>query len=544
MDSAIEYYQLGKIRTVAATDAKSLYTHSIGVAAKQFVCPECGEYVGFVLPTNRTPHFKHARQNEVTKECERRVSSQNYNNSIYERLGLPLYLRKFSEEQYELCIGFYGLDESLITDVEMDNLKVTIKSYDASRSEVGTNYLINHTNFKSESSNLMKVDFISSRYIVHYSPSSKVVKIKEKWGDFIEGIPDGGALFTFNEYGGRKIRINDEITTQTEYLYLCRNELLTQNYSSIEISNSGSIILRRDEKIESYKIYKICFKPQNDRQFLKLIEFCREHFKVSLLLSSASLIPVWPPTVQSDNQINCIRSYNNFFLLKNFDKEFTAVYSHYENNHNRITGKFVGEDTKLIEIHIPTIELALTIRGKNSSIYAVLRKKEMNIKCYKNSILIQDLNGNRLESAQLSNLPYRNAINIYSDSRSSILHFHNEKVTKYKIKSAKQHVIEDLTYGDKIVEVSAGQFYGLLKFIEEESIINQVNNGDDIFNRLIRLKGPFVKPPYFVKSIISQIEESSQLKMLLKSYLSLNKIPIEGLKILRSIQKNEGGKYK
>lgn len=538
METAIDYYEIGKVRTITASHAKSLFHTSIGTGTERFVCPECGDYVAFVRGNNVKPHFKHAKLNETTKDCERRVNSQPSYTSIHEKLGLPLYLRNYSMNQYELCIGFYKLGYKLLENIAKEHAKINIRPFEMVHSIKRENiYLLNQSNFLPESTTLLKVDYIATKYIIQCSNLKYESQLKEQWGGFVEGILSDGALFTYNEYGGRKIRINDEITTGTEYLYLCKNEHLLLGNESISHSFCGTIVVFNGAKLEELSIYKINFTPQNDQQFWRLIKLCRDCFKVSLVSKSASIVPIWPPTVLNDNHIGCLRKYNNFFLLKD-SKNDTVVSSYVGATSTKLSSKVIDKNTKLLEIYVPSSGLALAIHGS----YTMLQKSPRNIKSYRNSIRVHDHNNKELDVQKNRILPVEKTIRIFSESRCSILHTHGGIFTQYKLNGSSPLEINNLAQNDEIIEISGGRHHNLLRFNGTSDSNNILVDERIIYNKLTRLNGPYVSPPYWIRKLTIQLRPNSKLRGLLRYYLMLNRIPVEGLKVLKvmSNQRKDG----
>lgn len=219
MEKARDYYSN---KLLIAQEVKGIYQQTISAIDKKFICPECGEYVAFVSGNKKKPYFRHCNSNEYTKNCDFRTQTQTY-SSIYEKLGLPMYIKKVGENYYELFIGFYKLEEYILKLAEDLDCNVDITKAGENEEQIET-YSINSNRFSINSTSLIRVDFISFRYHLKYNSTRVGKYLLERWGNNIEGILDSGTLFEFNENGGRKIRINDEITTNTDY-YLIAKEV-------------------------------------------------------------------------------------------------------------------------------------------------------------------------------------------------------------------------------------------------------------------------------------------------------------------------------
>ncbi|EPY09175.1 hypothetical protein PAALTS15_00905 [Paenibacillus alvei TS-15] len=458
-------------------------------------------------------------------------SNSHFFKSIFERLGLPVYLRKDGDDRFDLYIGFYSLDESLFSNAEKDKLKITINPYQKdSLFKNSISFMIDRNNFLVGTTTLLKIDYISPRYSITCSLSQYEGMIYERWGNYVEGILKEGALFSHNDQGGRKIRINDEITTDTEYLYLCTNEQLLDRHKDIQRTYCGMISLLHSDRENFYNVYKIVFKPQSDQRFKELFKFCRDYFKVSLLSKPVRFDALWPPTIQRDNQLSCINSKDNLFLLKSDDTELLRAYSHNGLQHEELQGMVLNNKTKLLAINISDGEAAITIAEKYTSIHSVVQKFNKVIKSYRNSMCITDIKGIQIKGGTTQVLPYKGILKVSSESRSSILRIRNNNICQYNIK-ASNISIDNLSFGDELVAVINGQFISLINFARNHPI-NSVLSDEEIFRQLIKFKGPFIKPPSWVKRILILLRDQPRTRKIIKSYVNKNEMPIKAHNIL------------
>lgn len=441
-----------------------------------------------------------------------------------------MYLRKDVNNRFNLYIGFYSLDESLFSKAEKDKLKITINPYQKDISKCSISYMIDRNNFLVGTTTLLKIDYISPRYSITCSLPQYEGMINERWGNYVEGILSDGALFSHHDQGGRKIRINDEITTDTEYLYLCRNEKLLERQKDIEKTYCGTISLLCNDREKFYNIYKIVFKPQSDQQFRELFKLCRDYFKISLLSKPVRFEALWPPTIQRDNQLSCINSQDNFFLLKSDDAELLRAYSHNGLQHEELQGMVLNNNTKLLTINIPDGGAAITIAEKYTSIHSVLQKFNKVIKSYENSICITDIKGIQIKGGATYVLPYKGILKVSSESRSSILHIRNNNICQYKINDSNIN-IDNLSFGDELVAVINGQLVSLINFVRNHPA-NSVLSDEQIFRRLINLKGPLIKPPSWIKKLLILLRDQPRTRKIIKSYVNKNEMPIRAYNIL------------
>ena len=88
MKTAIDCYARGKQREANADEYSRMRSYSQG----RFICPECGELV-HLTGSKYSNHFSHYKKTDISAQCDRRVDGMP-TQSVYERIGLPLYLRK------------------------------------------------------------------------------------------------------------------------------------------------------------------------------------------------------------------------------------------------------------------------------------------------------------------------------------------------------------------------------------------------------------------------------------------------------------------
>ena len=90
MKKAIDCYARGKQKEVSADEYNRNYSYD----RDRFICPACGENV-FLTGNGKSNHFSHYKKSSTSIDCDRRVDGVS-TESIYERVGLPMYIRKKS----------------------------------------------------------------------------------------------------------------------------------------------------------------------------------------------------------------------------------------------------------------------------------------------------------------------------------------------------------------------------------------------------------------------------------------------------------------
>lgn len=108
MKTAIDFYERGKEKESNAED----YNHLLRFPADRFICPACGERV-FLTRGKYTNHFSHFKKNDEHDDCDRRVDGIS-TESLYERIGLPLYISRDTDKGFSLYVSFRAIKAKTI----------------------------------------------------------------------------------------------------------------------------------------------------------------------------------------------------------------------------------------------------------------------------------------------------------------------------------------------------------------------------------------------------------------------------------------------
>lgn len=292
MRYAIDRYAVGHETEVCSVDFENQYF--IPGRRNRFYCPECGEIVYFRDRGGSHPsQFYHQEKTERTPECDRRVDGRS-ELSLSQRVGLPLFLTGIVKNRFQLSVGFPALGSDMLEKATAAGCNVEISSGDRFRS-----VKVDQTNFFSNSITLVPVDFVppnGKNYVITASGSRSVFGLQRKWSDYADGFERDGAVFTYDETGGRKIRRGDSISTNRSYYLAVRNKL--PQYPQIHQEFIGTLDVGKD----SFSILKIEIMATTDDQgiFSAISTYLNQHFGVWLLECQPELIPVWPPVIQQD----------------------------------------------------------------------------------------------------------------------------------------------------------------------------------------------------------------------------------------------------
>ena len=284
MDTALDLLNPGSPTEVSGDK----YTRSYSVDEKRFICTVCGEYVS--LRTNG--YFYHRKRTEDSL-CDLRVESKNAgNSSIYYRVGLPIYLRRFDSRSFRLYMGFYALSNSAMSLLIQSHSVVRIEDQD--RRYEPMVYNVNNENFSCVEPRLIPISFIPQhnyKITVTDRPQSNINTI---WSDYADTMSYDGALFTHHNNGGRKIRRGDSIETGTEYYLVTRYKPF--QIKGMSLQYEGLITLQSKQ---FFQVYIVKFDA-GEKQFSNLRDYCLTNFKVNLVYKKPRIIPLWPPVIQQN----------------------------------------------------------------------------------------------------------------------------------------------------------------------------------------------------------------------------------------------------
>lgn len=357
MKTALDCYGRGKQKESDADE----YTVGSFYSRERFICPECGEFV-HLRRSKYSNYFAHYKRQNTTAECDRRVGGEP-TDSIYERIGLPIYIRSVGKDAFELNLGFKALPESLMKDAEQYKIKVSI---DCEKS-----YFVNRERFSEKGTVLIPIHHIPKlerRYRLLYSPADKATRIIKHWADYADGFSYEGAFFTISEQGGKKIHHGDNISTEVEY-YWIRKSSYIPNMSGLKSEKIGILRLQDD----SWFVYKVILSSNiSDSAFEHLAYYFREHLKLYLLEKEPKYIPLWPPLIKQEDEYlvdDDIRSKVYGCVMSGNDEPKTYIY-----NGVLSIPREINYREKMLAVNIDTNDVLINIDRKYISSGTRFRK--------------------------------------------------------------------------------------------------------------------------------------------------------------------------
>lgn len=286
MKTAIDFYARGKQKEASADDydRKSFYIKS------RFICPECGETV-HLTGSKYSNHFSHSKKTDISAECDRRIEGES-TESVYERIGLPIYIRKDINNNFFLYLGFKALPASIMENAEREHISVKIAGERI--------YSVNRERFSTENTSFIQIDYVpmsEQKYCISFEPANKAYMITKHWADFADGFSFQGALFSVTEHGGKKIRHGDSISSDLEYYWVRRQPQLPGSVPGIKMILVGKLMCQSGH----YFVFQGKFSSDiSNGQFNELTTYLREYLRVHLLEKQPEFVPVWPPVIRRE----------------------------------------------------------------------------------------------------------------------------------------------------------------------------------------------------------------------------------------------------
>lgn len=520
MFTALDNYAPGKQKEVNAHEVDKV-THSyISAEFGRFRCPECGERVSFYPSTvmftgnKKRAFFKHQRENEFTKECELRDSGSG-NVSTYERLGQDIFLKKCGYREFQVLMAFEPLGESAISKYQMLGAKLMIIPENGSA--VSQQVLnVNNISFYSKKTTLIELEHVANSYAIRML----YAELGDKWADHADGFTSAGAVFSFSETGGRKLRKGTTISMGEDYYLMVEQTRSRSVPSALCFRDMG--ILRGDRR--TYTVGKIHISnldvKSNDYYTIK--HYFERYYDLTLLIKESEFIPLWPPAVEVDNHYSFIWSKKSVLGYISSGNENPNVFCYSRTSINRIPC-----ENDIVEIDLSQEDVDISVDKKfTGKLYHLHQNKTddtgVNVK-----LDILDIEGNKWECRNYEEVPPRGIINIRADVSVIIIHVHQGYSERYTLNQGKEYKIENIKNGDSLFFAS-DYFIGTMTFLEHRK-----TSSDETINKYVdhHYKGQFISTPKWISGIL-KFDISNALQSNIIKYLREGKIPVNEARYL------------
>lgn len=503
MKTALDYYVRGKQKESNADDYNSNSSYVKG----RFICPECGEPV-HIRPSKYANFFVHYSRTNENDECDRRVDG-NSSESIYERMGLPLYIKKDNQNHFFLYMLFRAIPEELLKKAEKNKAFIAVD---------GKKYFINSERFSTENSVLLPIDYIplsNQNYHLKVAPNSISPAIEKYWSTYADSFTYDGGLFTVTESGGRRIRHGDNIATDTEYYWVRRQIDLPSFYSGICMNRIGELIL----KDRTWSVYKGYFSSSiSDSEYRLLTDYLRENLRVHLIEKVSEVIPLWPPMIKDEDGYKYKPIDKRVFgrIISGNDNPKTYLYRNISSDPEEIS-----VNDGVVEFYTRNSEIVINVDRKyisGGTTFSIEKRKAQTI----------------IEEPKVEfddNILYVNGL----DSKEVIVIRKDGQILRCKNET--ELVLKDLNNGDVVLLVGHYHLFNLY-FVElEKDEDNRINETElkKAFSKFSNAKA--VKLPHELRKRLNLlIIEDKELKSIIEEVLQSGEISYP---LLRTLWGNE-----
>lgn len=363
MNTAIDFYTRGKEKEAEAND----YTLPGFYPMGRFICPECGEEV-FLSRSKYKNFFKHRKRTDQTPECERRVDAVP-NESIYERIGLPLYIKEVSSGYFKLYMGFQPLSATEIELAEKNKAEIRVNNR--------ISYRVTRERFSDTHSFWMPIDFapVSEWYTISYKGDYGCRTVFEKtWGRLAEAFMSCGALFRMASGGGRKFHRGDSVATDTDYFWVIPDIRMLSGRKGIACENRGKLVLEN----RKYDVARVSFQSDvSDMEYTTLSLFLLKELKLHLLEKASSIIPIWPPIVKQQDRYLVDKKQSALFGTVESGNMFPYIYGYYKND--PVPEFMTTGAESIIRLPVRQSHQYFTVDRRNVSTGLILEKSNLSV---------------------------------------------------------------------------------------------------------------------------------------------------------------------
>lgn len=496
MKYAIDRYAIGTEKEVSADefDNKS-FIHSL---KERFFCPECGERVFFRNGGYYESCFYHQKKTDRSPECDKRVDGRS-NLTISQRVGLPLFITQISKGNFQLNIGFPALGIKTLENAAKCDCTVKISSYQQYRI-----IKVNQSNFLSDNTTLIPVNFIplyGKNYSISIEGRTQIFELQRKWSDYADGFESNGAIFSYNETGGKKIRRGDSISTNRYYYAVVRNDFLY--HTQISQTEIGKLIINKT----SFKVikFKIDVSVDNRRGFTLISSYIKSNYGVWLLECPPELIPVWPPVVQQDYMIP-VKNDSNVICVVSSGNADPSVFSYSGNSVYKKDVKTVLKGVHTVELSISTYPTILSVDRKYAGREVTFITKALHRSSYSYDFLFINSAGEKKELTDLSKSEVAKGVIIESNSKFDLFFGTSEMIYKpFSIREQQTSISENKGITE-ICLLIGSSVYDCIKFNKEVASDTDIN----ILSQTIMAsaKGQLIPIPVWVNHILQYLKKN------------------------------------
>lgn len=519
---AIDRYEINSEKEVSA---QLFYGKYIPRKRGRFFCPACGEPVFWrSRGGSQSDFFSHYNKTDTSPECEKRVD-RSLKLNLYERIGLPVYLTVRTGNRFCLNIGFPALGEQLLLKAAQHGVKVCMAGADTQKT-----ISVDASLFLEDNVTLVPVNFIpqmGENFVVTIFPQDKALEIQKSWSNYADGFSCGGAIFTYGETEGKKIRRGDTVSPDRQYYVIARYFRPPQE---IQWKELGTISLNK----EVYQVYliTICVSIENINRYRCVENYLQKKFGVWLLQTLPELIPLWPPAIEQGVRIPVLGRAKMFCAVLS-GNDVPNVYRYDGTEVSPMTVKKEESGSYTVVFPVDLQEMLLSVDRKYAGREVSFQAKEIAHPGFRYAYSLEDAKGDLIEwedltQEVLSTLFFLNAnarMDLYIGRRDKV--FWHMAVREQRVPVSGQYNSQEIYF----VAEDGVFFHVETEIKEKEKNLQTLLTVDRIRESH---GGEWVPVPYWVKNFLLECERMGQGKIVeeVKKRIGRGRIPISLLNVL------------
>lgn len=530
MRFAIDRYAVGTEKEVCASEFEG--QSYIPARKERFYCPECGELVYIRNGQYNVSHFYHQEKTSRTPECDKRVDGRS-ELTISQRVGLPLFITQIGSENFQLSIGFPALGSKTLDNAAKFDCTVKISSYQRYRT-----VKVNQSNFLSDNTTLIPIDFIplyGRNYSISIEGRTQLYDLQRKWSDYADGFESNGAIFSYSETGGKKVRRGDSISTNRYYYAVVKNDFLY--HSNISQTTIGKVIINK----AVFKIIKfqIDLSVDSKREFTLISSYLKSNFGVWLLECPPELIPVWPPVVQQDYMIP-VKTDSNIVCVVSSGNDEPNVYSYSGNAVYRKEVKTISKGIHTVELSLGLYPTVLSVDRKYVGREETFIAKALQHSGYSYHFSYINSAGEENELTKISQNEVNKGFLLKSNSKFDMYLGTSERVYKHFSVREQQTSITESQGITEISLIIGSNVYDCIKFANDRTFDTDINNFSQTI--IASARGQLIPIPVWVNHLLQYFRNNQyeQIYQAIVGTMVNNMLHIETVRQLRLLDLSIG----
>lgn len=388
---------------------------------------------------------------------------------------------------------------------------------------------INTSNFISDGATRIPIDFIpkdNCRFKIEVSPAGTFGK---KWSDYAEGFSSAGAIFLYDESGGKKVHRDDSIVPGRQYYIVAPQ--FSCLYNEVKVEVIGTLKLRHS----SYQVYSMItdVSLKNEQRFTMISDYFRSRFGVGLLETAPEIIPLWPPVVEQDVLVP-IKNDPIYCAVKS-GIDTPTVYSYFGNQVYTVPIHSDGNGENHILIKAGASDTVLSVDRKYIGREVAFRLKKITPSTHKYEYSFSSPNGGLIELESMTGKSFAQGGNISSNSKIELclgsvdhtyLHIpiHMDTLALPTFQNLKEILIF----------VDNGILFAHPIQLPQQAELDNVKLLEDFQNHCY---GIYVPVPRWVFHLVTILKREGQIVFVstIKNYLIDGRIPLGALKVLETM---------